>query len=88
MTMTDSLISHNGRWGLVVGAGQHAQLSHVGLPSNHLGTVSGPASKTHLNSRRAGYLSLDPGNVDFVRIGSSSYQYTAGVGGQPVGARY
>jgi hypothetical protein len=88
MDMTDSLISHNGRYGLVIGPGQDAQVSYVGLPSNRSGSVSGPAAKAHLNTQRAGYLSLDPASDDFVRIGATSFQYTAGLGGQPVGARY
>lgn len=88
MTMTDSLVTHNGKYGVLVASGQHVKLSHVGLASNHAGSMSGPATKSHLNTKRAGYLSLVDASADFLRIGSTSFQYTAGVGGQPVGARY
>jgi hypothetical protein len=71
-----------------VAAGQSVKLSYSGLPSNRFGAVSGPADKDHLNTKPAGYLSLDPGNGDFLFIGPSSFQYTAGSGGNPVGARY
>jgi hypothetical protein len=88
MTMTDSLVTHNGRYGVLVASRQHAQLSYVGLASNRSGPTSGPVAKSHLNTKRAGYLSLDATSADFLRIGSTSFQYTAGTGGQPVGARY
>ena len=86
--VSESLVSHNGKYGVLVASGQHVQLSHVGLASNHAGSVSGPATKSHLNTKRAGYLSLAATSADFLRIGSTSFQYTAGTGGQPVGARY
>jgi len=86
--MTDSLVTHNGKYGVLVASGQHVQLSHVGLASNHAGAMSGPVTKSHLNTKRAGYLSVEAASADFLRIGATSFQYTAGTGGQPVGARY
>lgn len=87
-TIRASLITHGGSYGVLVAAGQTVRLSYVGLPSNRSGSLAGPADKDHLNTKPAGYLSLDPGSGAFLQIAHSSFQYTAGSGKTPIGARY
>ena len=84
----ESLVTHNGRYGISIASGQTVRLRFVGLSANKGGGVQGPASKYRLNSEPAGYLSRDPGSSQFVRISSASYQYTAGPQATPIGARY
>ena len=88
VTIRDSLATHNGGYGIAVSSGQDVTVSHVGLASNRRGPLSGPAQKTAVNTRSPGYMSRDPGHVDFLRISPTSYQYTAGPNGTPIGARY
>jgi hypothetical protein len=88
VTIRQSLVTHGGSYGVLVAAGQKMRLSYVGLGLNHSGGVSGPAMRDHLNAQRPEYLSLDSSSPDFVRIGPSSFQYTAGPNGTPIGARY
>jgi hypothetical protein len=88
ITIRESLVTHSGSYGVLVAAGQHVRLSYVGLPMNRFGGVSGAATKDHVNTKRPRYLSLDSTSADFVRIGPSSFQYTAGPSSMPIGARY
>lgn len=84
----ESLVSHNGGYGIRIAPAQTVRLKFVGTPSNKSGGVLGPATKYRMNSRPAGYLSRTPGSSQFVRIASVSYQYTAGPSASPIGARY
>lgn len=88
VTLRTSLVTHNGRYGVVVGSGHRATLWHVGYGTNASGPLSGSASRTKTNTRRAGYVSRDAADADFLRIGPGSYQLTAGPDGTPIGARY
>ena len=88
VVLSASLVTHNGGYGIRIAPGQDVTLRHVGLPSNGLGSVRGSATKIKVNTRAAGYLSRDPGSPQFLKISPSSYQYTAGADGQPIGARY
>lgn len=88
VTLRDSLVTHNGRYGVVVGPGHRATLAYVGYGSNASGPLSGSASRTKVNTRKPGYLSQDAAAADYLRIGPASYQYTAGPGASPIGARY
>ena len=45
-------------------------------------------SKTAVNHVAPSYLSTSTSSPDFLRIAPTSFQYTAGSGGKPVGARY
>ena len=88
VTVEESLVTHNGGYGIVVAPGQTVRLRFVGLSANHGGNVQGPATKYRLNGKRAGYLSADPASNQFVQISTTSYQYTAGPSASPIGARY
>jgi hypothetical protein len=83
-----SLLTGNGTYGIQVLGRGRASVSYTGLAGNRSGAISGSATKTAINTRGAGYLSMDPGHVDYLRIGPTSFQYTAGPNGSPIGARY
>lgn len=88
VTIKNSLITTNGGWGIQVLGGGRANLSYSGLSANASGATSGRVTRAVVNTRPAGYLTTAPSSPDFLRIATSSYQYTAGVGGSPVGAKY
>jgi hypothetical protein len=88
VTVTSSLITHNGRHGVRVASGNRATLAYLGLPANSSGGLAGSATKTRLNTRPAGYISQSPADADFLRISQSSFQFTAGPDGSPIGALY
>ncbi len=88
VNLEESLVSHNGGYGIRIAPAQTVRLKYVGVPSNRSGGVLGPASKLKMNNKPAGYLSREPGSSQFVRIATVSYQYTAGPSASPIGARY
>jgi hypothetical protein len=88
VTVSKSLITSNGTFGLALVAGNSAALMYVGLPGNVKGPIAGSPTTSATNTKPAVYLSEASGSGDFLRIGSSSFQYTAGPGGTPIGARY
>jgi hypothetical protein len=88
VAVSEGLVTHNGAYGIWIAPGQDVRLRYLGISSNKSGAVLGSASKTRVNTRAAGYLSRDPATGDFLKIGPSSFQYTAGVDGKPIGARY
>lgn len=87
-TVTATLVTANGGYGLWLVTGSSATVSYSGFSGNALGSIKGSPSKTAVNTQAAGYLSTTPSNGSFLKISSSSYQYTAGSGGAPIGARY
>lgn len=87
-TVSASLVTGNGGYGLWLVTGSSATVSYSGFSGNALGSIKGSPSKTAVNTQSAGYLSTSPSNASFLKISSSSYQYTAGSGGSPIGARY
>jgi hypothetical protein len=88
VTVSESLVTHNGGYGVLIAPDQDVRLRYLGVSSNEKGGISGAASKTRINTRAAGYLSRDPATDEFLKIGPSSFQYTAGIDGKPIGARY
>ena len=87
-TVTDTLVTNNGGYGLWLVTGSSASVSYSGFSGNKLGSIKGSPTKTAVNTQAAGYLSTSPSNSKFLQISTSSYQYTAGHSGTPVGARY
>jgi hypothetical protein len=87
-TVYATLVTNNGGYGLWLVTGSSATVSYSGFSGNSLGSIKGSPSKTAVNTQGAGYLSTSPSNSSFLKISSSSYQYTAGSGGSPIGARY
>ena len=87
-TIRDSLITGSDGYGLWLVTGSRSTLSYTGFYDNLDGHIKGSPSKTGTNSQAPGYLSMSPSNASFLRISTSSYQYTAGPSGKPIGARY
>jgi hypothetical protein len=88
LTLTKSLVTANGGYGLWLVTGSTATISYNGMPGNALGSIKGTPSQTATNTQPAGYLSTTPGGSNFLRISTSSYQYRAGPSNTPIGARY
>lgn len=84
----ESLVTNNGGWGLWLVTGSSASVSYSGFSGNALGSIKGSPSKVAVNTKAAGYISTSPSSSSYLKISTSSYQYTAGDGGSPVGARY
>ncbi len=87
-TVSSSLITNNGGYGLWLVTGSTATLSYSGLSGNAKGSIKGSPTKTSVNTKSAGYLSTTSSNSQYLRISKTSYQYTAGSKGAPIGARY
>ncbi len=87
-TITDSLITRNGGFGLWLVTGNSAVVAYTGLHANSRGAISGTPTKTAVNTNAPGYVSVDPVSSEHLRISSTSYQYTAGPSWMPIGARY
>ena len=88
LSVTTSLITHNGGYGMWLVTGNSASLTYTGLPSNTKGAIKGSPSTSSNNTNAAGYLSVTPSDPDYLRISNGSYQYHAGPSNTPVGARY
>ena len=88
LTLTRSLVTNNGGYGLWLVSGSSATVGYTGLSANHLGSIKGTPTKSAVNTKAAGYLSTTTTSPAFLVIATSSYQYTAGPGGTPIGARY
>lgn len=88
LTVSKSLITNNGGYGLWLVTGSSTTLSYVGFTGNALGSIKGTPSKTGVNTQSAGYLSTTPSSSNYLRISTSSFQYTAGPSHTPLGARY
>jgi hypothetical protein len=88
VTIGRSLVTNNAAFGVRADPGADLHVSSAGLTGNASGATSGTVVKYAVNTQAAGYLSRDPASVDFLRINTSSYQYTAGPAGEPIGARY
>jgi hypothetical protein len=87
-TIRDSLITGSDGYGLWLVTGSKATLSYVGFYDNLDGHIKGSPGRTGTNTKPPGYLSMSPSNASFLRISTTSYQYTAGHSGGPIGARY
>ena len=88
LTLSRSLVTGNGGYGMWLVTGSYATVSYTGFPGNKLGSIKGSASKTAVNTQAAGYLSTTTTSPTFLKISTTSYQYTAGPSRTPVGARY
>lgn len=88
IAISESLITSNGNFGVWLVTGNSATLRYSGVSANVKGNLSGSVAKTAVNSQPAGYLSTTASSPDFLKITSTSYQYRAGIGGKPIGARY
>ena len=86
--LATSIVTHNDGYGIWLVTGNTAAVNYVGLSSNTLGSIKGTPSKVGVNTKAPGYLSTTVGSSSFLRIGTSSYQYTAGPSGTPLGARF
>jgi hypothetical protein len=88
LTLTRSLVTGNGGYGLWLVTGSAATLGYDGFSASAKGSIKGSPAKTAVNTQSAGYLSISPASPSYLRIATSSYQYTAGPGSTPIGARY
>jgi len=92
ISIEKTLITGSGAYGVLVKSGGEARLSYASMSGNTVANTKGNVSKEpagSVNGKPPGYISVSAssGN-DFLRISPSSYQYTAGPGGMPIGARY
>jgi len=89
-----SLITDNGRFGALVSKAGVLYLRYAGLAGNGTaatrvdGGTLNPAKSHFRNTRPASYLSTDPTSPNFLKIDSSSFQFTAGPNRTPIGARF
>jgi hypothetical protein len=88
LTLSTTLVTANRGYGVWLVTGSSGSLKYVGISGNGTASTKGSLSKTAVNTRWPGYLSTNPDNAAFLRISTTSYQYTAGPSGTPVGARY
>lgn len=88
VTITQSLVTNNGGYGLWLVTGSSATLSYSGFAANVDGAIKGSPSTTAVNTKPAGYASTTASNSTFLVVQPSSYQFTAGPSGTPIGARY
>ncbi len=83
-----TLVTHNGGYGVNVRGGSKAALRYVGLRGNGAGAYRGTVSRKAVNKWAPRYRSSVPGDTLFLRISSTSKDYTAGPHGKPIGARW
>lgn len=88
LSIAESLISANGGFGVWVVTGNTTTIRYTGVSANVRGSVTGPVTSTAVNTKPAGYLTMDSRHVDYLRISPSSFQYSAGPSGGPIGARF
>jgi hypothetical protein len=88
VTITKCLLTSNGGYGLWLVAGNAATLTYDGFSGNKLGSIKGTPSKTATNTQPPAYLSTTPQGPTYLKIATTSYQYTAGPVRTPIGARY
>jgi hypothetical protein len=88
LSIKGSLITHNRQYGIWLQAGGSASLADTGLYGNVKGHIVGSPSKSNVNTQQPGYLSTSVSHAGFLTVASTSYQYTAGAGSTPIGARW
>jgi len=88
ISITHSLITQNRGYGVWLVTGNSATIDHTGMHGNAGADLLGSASTSAVNHQAPGYLSTVTADPGFLTVGSSSYQYSAGVGATPVGARW
>ncbi len=88
VTISTSIVTSNGGYGLWLVTGNSASVSYSGFHGNGTGSIKGSPSKTAVNTQSPSYLSTVPSNSSYLKIRTSSYQYTAGPDDTAIGARY
>ena len=88
VTVSASIVSGNGGYGIWSIPGNQATLSHDALPANTNGALRGSVAATAVNYKAPTFVSTISSDPAFLQISSRSYQYTAGPGKSPIGARY
>jgi hypothetical protein len=88
VTVSETIFTSNKGYGIWLVTGNKASVKYTGLSGNASGAIKGSPSKTAVNTQRVGYLSTNSSSSSFLRIPTSSYQYTAGPSRSPIGARY
>ena len=88
LTVTSSLVTGNGEWGIWVVTGNTTILDHVGVSGNAGGNIKGSPTQIGVNTKAAGYLSTDSTVPGFLTITPDSYQFAAGPGASPIGGRW
>ena len=88
LKLTSSIVTSNGAYGLWLVTGSTASVSYVAYSGNATAATKGSPTSTYTNTKPAGYLTTSASSGDFLRIASSSYQYTAGPSRTPIGARH
>ena len=88
VSVRDSLVTANGSYGIWLVTGNTLALSYTGLNGNAGADVLGSASTSHVNHQPPGYLSTATDDPGYLVVASTSYQYSAGPVGDPIGARW
>lgn len=88
VTVSETIFTSNKGYGIWLVTGNRATVKYTGLSGNDLGAIKGSPSKSAVNTNRVGYISTSTSSSSFLRIPSTSYQYTAGPDRTPIGARY
>ncbi len=88
ITINHTLVTGNRGYGVWLVTGNSATLDHSGLYGNTGADLLGSPSATAVNYQPPGYLSTLTSDPGFLTVGSNSFQYSAGVGGTPVGAKW
>ena len=88
VTLSNSIVTNNGGYGIWIVTGNKATLSYDDFYANKSGASYGTGSLTAVNYKQPSFLSTIYPDATFLQIGTSSYQYTAGPSGSPIGARY
>ena len=88
VTISTSLVTNNGGYGMWLVTGNSAAVSYSGFHGNGSGSIKGSPSKTAVNTQPPSYLSTVATNSQYLKIRTSSYQYTAGPDDTAIGARY
>jgi parallel beta-helix repeat protein len=88
--LSNSLVTNNSGVGVLVSKEGTLDLEYCGVSGNtaNVKVDKGHLTQANVNSQPAGYLSTLSSSAQFLMIDASSYQYTAGPGGTPIGAKF
>lgn len=87
LKITSSIVAANRGYGAWLVTGNSASLSYMNLHGNALGSIKGLPVSDALNEYPPGFVSSDPAAPTFLQVRTDSFQYTAGPGGTPLGAK-
>jgi hypothetical protein len=90
VSLSNSLVTNNSGNGVLVSKEGTLDLDYCGVSGNtvNVRVDHGHLTQANVNNQPAGYLSTLMSSADFLLIDASSYQYTAGPGGTPIGAKF